>query len=286
MTEESVDDEVWTRRDLMSPEPMEALDSLIDGGIGSSKTLPPLWHWTFFLDRPAQSDLGPDGHPRIGRPTPPQPGLRRMFAGGRVTTHRLLEMCRPAEMTVRSSAPRHKQGRSGSLWFVTVRYEYSQDGELAVVEERDIVYRPSAKPSPEQPKTGSASTTALTEVPGAGIDLGVSETLLFRFSALTYNAHRIHYDLTWAQHEGYGGLVTHGPLQALLMAEQLRRTGTDLVGQTFSYRLVAPFVGTQRLRVRLGAAVGSEHSCVVLDASGTITAVSTVRDSSFSTATH
>lgn len=262
----------------MGPEHLHGLDGLIAANIGDADELPPLWHWTYFLERPAQGELGPDGHPLIGHPTPPAPGLRRMFAGGRVTTHRRLCLNVPATLRTSATQATRKEGRTGTLWFATVRYVYEQGGTPAITEERDIVYRPAA-PAEGQRATGVRSVDQVTPITVRdGLDLYVDETMLFRFSALTYNAHRIHYDLGWAEHEGYGGLVIHGPLQALMMGEMFRRTGHDLVGRTFSYRLVAPFVGTQLMRVRpeplddpalLGA--------VVYDAGGSVTARATLQ---------
>ena len=254
--------------DRMSPEHAEALAGLIGAPDAGGGPLPPLWHWTYFLARPGQPELGPDGHPLHRAPAPPRPGLRRMFAGGRVTALGLLDLERPATMTSAVTEPVAKESRSGPLWFVTQRLEYRQGEALVITEEKDIVYRE------QHPGGGSLvgarshpEAVALAGAPEAGFDVQVDETLLFRFSALTYNAHRIHYDLSWAEREGYAGLVVHGPLQALLMGEALRRTGVDLVGQTFSYRLVAPCVGTQLLRVRCGTTEAG-----VYDAEGTLTA--------------
>lgn len=258
--------------DSMSLDPARALDSLIEGHLAASTALPPMWHCVYFLERPAQSELGPDGHPRVGRPAPPKDGLRRMFAGGRVTTHRPLLLGIAASVTTTSSRPTLKDGRTGPLWFVTVSTQYEQDGSVAITEERDIVYRPAAEPSKDAALLGQRAAVDVAPVQGTGTDLDVDETLLFRFSALTYNAHRIHYDLDWAAREGYGGLVVHGPLQALMMAEHLRRSGVELVGSTFSYRLVSPMIGTQPLRVRDAGGDG----CEVLDARGKVTASSVV----------
>lgn len=258
--------------DDLSATPLEALDGLIDGRIGGSSHLPPLWHWVYFLERPPQSELGPDGHARVGRPTPPAPGLRRMFAGGRVTTRRPLEIGVPAQLRSEVVSSVEKDGRSGKLWFVTVRNIYTQRGREHIVDERDIVYRPAAAPDarvPTAPKPVEPVDAAIADAPG--IDLPIDPTVLFRFSALTYNAHRIHYDLGWAAHEGYPGLVVHGPLQALMLGELARRGGRDLVGSTFAYRLVAPFVDGRVLRAR-----PTSDGAVVLNDQNVITARSTL----------
>ncbi len=262
--------------DPLNAGPKLALDGLIEAGTNPEDgLLPPLWHWVYFLERPAQSELGPDGHPRVGRPTPPAPGLRRMFAGGRVTTHGQLALGRPAVMRSGVVSSIRKDGRSGPLWFVKVRNSYRQDDRDLIVDERDIVYRAPAIAASQEARSATVSEGGRGQAGSwtPGIDVKVDPTLLFRFSALTYNAHRIHYDVGWTSHEGYGGLVVHGPLQALLLGELFRRSGRSLVGSIFDYRLVAPFVGCQLLRVRTS---GSEEA-VVLDENGVVTASATVR---------
>lgn len=161
-----------------------------------------------------------------------------------------------------------KEGRTGPLTFVTVRHEITQGDGLAIVDEQDIVYR-------------SGGTTALPPAPepppppaGPRLSLEVDEAMLFRFSALTYNAHRIHYDLGYVPTEGYDGLVVHGPLQALMMAEHLRREGVDLVGRQFAYRLLSPMVGVQTFTVVPGAE-GLEHGAETRSEAGAVCAVST-----------
>ncbi len=255
--------------ELLVPQPAEALANLIGTDV-PTRTLPPLWHWIHLLERRPHADLGPDGHPTSGIPAPPGPGRRRMFAGGRVTTYGELRLGEEATRVTRVVNSREKQGRTGPLTFVTVRHEISQAGEVLVVDENDIVYR-------------AADSGALPEPPApvgipereARLDLTVDEALLFRFSALTYNAHRIHYDHHWVRREGYADLVVHGPLQALMMGEIQRRAGAGLVGRTLSYRLVSPMIGPQTFTVLAdegGLAVGAE----VRDARGVVTAVSTV----------
>jgi 3-methylfumaryl-CoA hydratase len=223
--------------ELISAEPARALAGLL-GVPAPGLDLPPLWHWVYLLDRPAQADLGPDGHPVRGMLVPPGPGRRRMWAGGRVrvdgSVHIGLEATRRSAVT----ATVQKDGRSGPLTIVTVTHEISQYGRTVVREEQDIVYR---GPS------GALSTPDAPEVPAAfgEWEIETSPTLLFRFSALTYNGHRIHYDRDYARSEGYPGLVVHGPLQALAMASALRPRGPG----TFSYRLRAPLLDFQGMRV-------------------------------------
>jgi len=186
----------------------------------------------YLLDRPPQSSLGPDGHQaRGGMPVPPGPGLRRMFAGGRVWRHGALRIGAEATRRTWQASSARKEGRSGPLHFVTVRTEISQGGsraQVVITEEQDLVYR-------EPDANGPARSAHIVAAAGRDRTVTVDPVLLFRFSALTYNAHRIHYDREFARSEGYPGLVVHGPLQALLMAELARPFGTE-----YSYRLVAP----------------------------------------------
>ena len=245
--------EVIERRELLVPEPAIALAGMLDivpPATRPGDDLPPVWHWIYLLERHREEELGPDGHSLTGIPAPPGPGRLRMFAGGRVTTIAPLRVGEETTRVTRLTASVEKQGRSGPLTFVTARSEYLQDGQVAVVDEQDIVYRePGSRlgRAPEAPATQADCQGALT--------LDVDPVLLFRFSALTYNAHRIHYDLDYVKEEGYPDLVVHGPLQALLMAERLRREGISLVGHQFAYRLLAPTYGSQRLAVthRAGA---------------------------------
>jgi 3-methylfumaryl-CoA hydratase len=224
--------------ELITPEPARALAGLL-GVPAPGADLPPLWHWVYLLDRPAQADLGPDGHPvRGGVLTPPGPDRRRMWAGGRVrllgSVHIGLEATRHSAVTATVS----KEGRAGPLTIVTVTHEISQYGRTVVVDEQDIVYRG---------QSGSPAVPAAPEVAAAPgeWEIETSPSLLFRFSALTYNGHRIHYDRDYARSvEGYPGLVVHGPLQALAMAWLARPAGPGV----FSYRLTAPLFDFQGLR--------------------------------------
>jgi 3-methylfumaryl-CoA hydratase len=236
--------------------------------------LPPMWHWFGFLAHPAQRELGADGHPAAGRFLPPIPHRRRMFAGARWRQHQPLPVDEP--ITCRSSVTsvEVKTGRSGEMAFVTVRNEFSRHGELAVLEEQDIVYRSQpdppaaaaeptgapaqvapAEPTEQQPTEQQPTEQQPTEQqptegkPGAEQEprLSPDAALLFRFSALTYNAHRIHYDQPYATGvEGYPGLVVHGPLLALLALELPRRNRPEAPVAEFRYRLRRPaFAGTE-----------------------------------------
>jgi 3-methylfumaryl-CoA hydratase len=269
--------EIIERAEVLLPGPAQALGALLgvpvpdlEHGAG----LPLLWHWVYLLDHPAQADLGADGHPVRGTlPVPPGPGFRRMWAGGRVRTSGPLRCGVPATRTSRVASVQEKQGRSGPLRFVAVEHQVRQDGRLVVDERQDIVYRPAGGAGPDP-----AGDTAGPAVPVADGEwaIDVSPTLLFRFSALTYNAHRIHYDREFTRDvEGYPGLLTHGPLQALAMAEAARATGYD-GDQDFEYRLIAPLFDFQGLIVKAGPAPDAITTSV-RDQHGRQTAAGTLR---------
>jgi len=240
--------ELARRTELIIPAPAEALAGLLGvpmPDLGAGEGLPLLWHWLYLLDRPPQAALGADGHPASGSiPSPPGPDRRRMFAGGRVTQHGPMRTGVAAIGRTWLKGTVNKQGRSGPLVFASVCREISQNGALVVTEEQDIVYRDAAAPV----HAGPAGQREEAPSPGAW-HVKVDPILLFRFSALTYNAHRIHYDREYARDvEGYPGLVVHGPLQALLMAELSRRSLPSHAHE-IAYRLVSPLCEGQGLVV-------------------------------------
>ncbi len=252
--------EIIERTETLGPEPARALGALLDVPVPDLEYgagLPLLWHWLYLLDRPAQADLGPDGHPVRGTvPAPPATGKRRMWAGGRVRTSGLLRCGEPATRRSRVQSVEEKQGRSGSLTFVVVHHQIEQRGLAVVDEEQDLVYREAVSPSGPAAAPGEDAPV----VPPADGEwaIEVTPTLLFRFSALTYNAHRIHYDRDYVREvEGYPGLLTHGPLQALAMAEAARATAARATGQgdagddglSLSYRLISPLFDYQGMVV-------------------------------------
>jgi 3-methylfumaryl-CoA hydratase len=255
------------------PGPALALGALLDVPVPADGVLPLLWHWLYLLDRPAQADLGPDGHPVRGTVlAAPGSGRRRMWAGGRVRTPGELRCGEPATRRSEVVAVREKAGKTGPLTFVTVAHRITQAGRVVVDEEQDIVYRAAAAGAGPPP----ADTTA--EMPPGADEwpIEVTPALLFRFSALTYNAHRIHYDRDYCRDvEGYPGLLTHGPLQAIAMAEAARARG--VAGRLeFEYRLVSPLFDFQGL---IASAVpgAAETTTAVRDRSGRRTATGTLR---------
>ena len=260
------------RTELITPEPSEALANLLGTDIPTGE-LPTLWHWIHLLEKRPHADLGPDGHPSFGIPAPPGPGRKRMFAGGRVSTRAPLVFGRPATRTTWVAGTKEKQGSTGPLTFVTVRNEYTQDGRVCIVDENDIVYRTPGSNLSVQAGTLHDEPEPAPRKPA--LRLTADEALLFRFSALTYNAHRIHYDHNWVREEGYSDLVVHGPLQALMMGELIRRCGDGLVGRQFAYRLMAPMIGPQTFTVVAGED-GVNAGVETRDVHGALTAVSTV----------
>jgi len=255
-----------TASDALPSGPARALSAVLDQP-APEETLPPLWHWLYFLDWPAQRELGEDGHPADGHFLPPIPDRRRMFAGGRLRVENPLRLGEPAESVSSLGDVTVKQGRTGEMAFVTVRSEISQGSRLCVVEEQDIVYR-----SGENEKRRFDYDAADAPPADAALRRSIrpDSRLLFRFSALTANAHRIHYDEPYVREvEGYPGLVVHGPLLALLMLELVR----DRDVRTFSFRLRKPvFAG--------------EHVCALGEPGegGAALRVATARDDRHATA--
>jgi 3-methylfumaryl-CoA hydratase len=236
-----------TSNDTVRPEAVAALAATLDSATTPREgdKLPPLWHWINFWALAPQSQLGEDGHPRRGGFLPPVPLPRRMWAGGRLQFHRDVPV--GAAVTRRSTilSVTAKQGASGPLAFVTVRHEISHAGQLAITEEHDIVYRDmpagtdglTAKPAPGKPAPADpAWRRAVTPDP----------VMLFRYSALTFNGHRIHYDRSYVTSvEGYPGLVVHGPLIATFLLEALRSEIPAARIRSFTFRAVSPLFDTE-----------------------------------------
>ncbi len=209
--------------------------------------LPPLWHWFYFLATAPQAKLGTDGHPHREASSfmPPIPFPRRMFAGARLRWHRPLVIGRPARREAVLEKLAKKSGRSGELAFVTVRYRVLQDDGVCLEEEQDIVYR---QPGPPIPPPMPVKLPAVAE-PAWSRTVVPDTRLLFRFSALTFNAHRIHYDRPYAsQEEGYPGLVVHGPLTAMLLLKLACERNPRPVA-AFSFRGQGPLFDAAPIRL-------------------------------------
>ncbi|MCO6455515.1 MAG: MaoC family dehydratase N-terminal domain-containing protein [Pirellulaceae bacterium] len=259
MTELAAEFASWIGRteemeELLQPATAQAAAAMLDldpSGFVTNQTLPPLWHWFCFWSKAPQSGLGPDGHPLRTSQSflPPIPYPRRMFAGARLQWHRPLRLGQTARRQAVLRSITQKAGRSGSLAFINVGYRVWQDGALCLEEEQTIVYRhpgsAAAKGSDDQASSSSAAVPHVADLPNLPPDawsrwITPDSRLLFRFSALTFNAHRIHYDRPYAMaEEGYPGLVVHGQLAAMLLLE-LIRAHTDRPIRAFSFRSLGP----------------------------------------------
>lgn len=197
--------------------------------------LPPLWHSVYLLDRPTRAELGDDGHPRDGYLLPPLPDRRRLFGGGAVEFSAPIRIGETVTRRSTVADVRVSEGRSGALLLVKVRHTYSVDGVERVIDEQDLVYRDPtvAKPS----SSGTREPAPPTDAPWR-LTLPTDPVTLFRFSALTANAHRIHYDHPYATKvEGHPGLLVHGPLLALALLELPRRHAPQATVKRYAYRL-------------------------------------------------
>ena len=221
--------------------------------------LPPMWHWFTLLEHPATAEIGLDGHPGEGHFLPPIPGRRRMFAGGRLHVRAPIPVGSLLRGRSEVASIAVKEGRSGEMAFVTIRTELTADGELRAVEEQDIVYRSEPDGAPRR----VLPPPATSQLPPSGQwqrPLATDPVLLFRFSALTYNGHRIHYDLPYATgEEGYPGLVIHGPLLALLALDLPRVHAPGRAVRSFEYRLVRPAFAPATLAAAAQAADNSKN---------------------------
>ena len=230
-----------TLADEITAAPVRALQATLDrddAPPAQGSALPPLWHWLYFLPQPRQSALGPDGHALRGGFLPPVPLPRRMWAGGRLQWQpdNPLLLGDAVTRTSRIVSVKHKAGRTGDLLFVLVSHEIHNDRGLALTEEHDIVYRANPQPGDVVPQPQAAPLQASWTR-----EVSPDAVLLFRYSALTFNGHRIHYDRRYVTEvEGYPGLVVHGPLIATLLVDLLRRQMPKARLSSFEFRAVRP----------------------------------------------
>ena len=242
-----------TREDTITRAPLVALSALLDRDdppprVGDAA--PPLAHWLYFLPAYPQSEAGPDGHAMKGGFLPPVELPRRMWAGSRLEFLRPLRVGSDVKRVSTIREVSEKEGRSGRLVFVTVRHEVSDAAGLVLSDEHDIVFRDASvlASRPVAAKSGAMWRREIRPDP----------VLLFRYSAVTFNSHRIHYDHPYATRtEGYPGLVVHGPLTATLLVDLLRRNAPEAQLQTFSFRALRPLYDT-----------ASFFTCAIPDASG------------------
>ena len=207
------------------PEAGHAPETMVDGAV-----MPGLWHWLAFQPAVAMDGLGRDGHPRLGGFLPPVPLERRMWAGGRLVFHRPLHVGERLRRRSEILKVSEKTGSTGRMVFVTVAHALAGEDGLAIAEEQDIVY--IAMPEAYRPPKAVPAPGA----PDFDIPVPVDTRRLFRYSAATFNAHRIHYDRAYAvEVEKYPALVVHGPMQAtLLMGAAVRERGTRPTASAFA----------------------------------------------------
>ena len=225
--------------DVATAVPPRALSATLDRDDAPAHpgdALPPCWHWLYFLPLARQSEIGADGHPKRGGFLPPVPLPRRMWAGSRMQFHTPLRLGQSLERTSCIDDVRLKEGRTGPLVFVSVRHEVRAGGQLAVTDHHDIVYR-------DLPQPGEAAPAGVPVPESAQWTRRIEpdDVLLFRYSALTFNGHRIHYDRRYVTNvEGYPGLVVHGPLIATLLLDLLRRELPQATVTHFTFKAVSP----------------------------------------------
>jgi 3-methylfumaryl-CoA hydratase len=233
--------------DTITSAPLSALAATL-GQRDSTKSLtfvPPLWHWVYFNQHTPRHLIGPDGHALRGGFLPPVSLPRRMWAGGRLDFFFPLQVGDQVTRISTIHQIKPKQGRTGPLVFVDVQHDYMTREGLALTEHHDIVYRGAALPQAAQLQAQVARTdhTMFEQV-------SPDPVLLFRYSALTFNGHRIHYDRDYAtQVEAYPGLVVHGPLLATLQLELLHRHQPNARLTHFNYQAVSPIFDTDAFSV-------------------------------------
>ncbi|MER1939271.1 itaconyl-CoA hydratase [Castellaniella sp. FW104-16D08] len=231
-----------TCHDNLDPGHVQRVALSLEEPVVPDASLPPLWHWAFFVQGEPYAKLGRDGHPQEDAFLPPAGQRNRMWAGGRIQFMAPLRVGVPAERVSEITKIVEKTGRSGRLQFMTVLHRYIQDNILCISEEQDIVYR--------EPSTPVLQGT--TPVPEAQWheDITPDPVRLFRYSAVTFNGHRIHYDDRYVREvEGYPGLVVHGPLIATLMVGAFVRAHPECRVQSLSYRGLRPLIAPRAFQI-------------------------------------
>ncbi len=249
------------------------------GTLSEGDPLPLGWHWLYFNEPLRASHLGPDGHELRGAFMPDVDLPRRMWAGGTLRALRQARLGERAEMRSAVREVKEKRGKSGRLVFVTVGHNLLQGGHACVEEEQVIVYREvrhreamrhtaarPARPEPPSPPPHAPAHGGADRPAAQWTRIFLPTTVtLFQFSALTYNSHRIHYDHTYAtEHEGYAGLLVHGPLTALLLLDAARREHAASVSE-FRYRALAPLYAGQPITL-----AGGQRAVEALDPNGRV----------------
>jgi 3-methylfumaryl-CoA hydratase len=254
--------------DLAAPFPMRALSATLDEDDPDPKPgdpVPPLWHWLYFLEAAPLSKVGADGHAERGDFLPPVPLPRRMWAGSRFAfTGEPLAVGETIRRVSRIKSVEPKTGSTGAMVFVTVEHTVSGPRGVSLVEDHDIVYRegprPDEKPRPPRPAPTDAAWSR---------KIKPDPVLLFRFSALTFNGHRIHYDQPYVTGvEGYPGLVVHGPLLGMLQMELARRSHPQSAARSFEFRALSPVFAGPTFTVQARSEADASLTTWIADANG------------------
>lgn len=237
-----------TVREIVGPTPYAALAATLDRDAtppAAGTPLPALWHWVYTVPIHRRSELAADGHQQRGEFVPPIELPRRMWAAGQFEFHAPIPIGATLERRSTIDNVTEKSGRSGALVFVRVRHELRANGALALTEFQDIAYREAAKPG------AAAAAQAAPTAAGFEKIWVPDDVLLFRYSALTFNAHRIHFDRHYVTaEEGYPGLLVHGPLIATLLTDLLREHRPDARVASFEFRAIRPLFDLHAFRVR------------------------------------
>ena len=265
------------REDLATAAPLNGMAATLDHQAAQVYALgdivPPLWHWAYFLPTPRQSQLGTDGHPVKGGFLPPISLPRRMWAGSQIEFLRPVHVGEKISRRSTISDVSFKEGRTGSLAFVKLRHETSNEGGIAIVENQDIVYR-----NPPKPGEGPATPTIARTDAHWSRKVQPTAPLLFRYSALTFNGHRIHYDRPYAEREeGYSGLVVHGPLIATLLLDLLRSELPAARVVAYDFRAVRPLLDTTTFEVCGRTSVDGAVNLWAMDSEGILATSATAR---------
>lgn len=226
--------------DYSNVRPVAMLQALLNQSDTPLKHLPNLYHWLYFLPIINSEMLAEDGHPKKGGFLPPIPFPKRMWAGGRLEFLQPISVNQIIHRESEIVKIDFKQGKSGNMYFVTVKHSIFADGQLAIIEEQDIVYRDASNPA--QPASPVAMAAEVEERHYSyKKTFPVTTPILFRYSALTFNSHKIHYDRPYSmQQEGYPGLVVHGPLSATLLMHTLQQEYPEKQIAKFDFRAVKP----------------------------------------------
>ncbi len=262
----------WVGREQVAEQTLEpfaaaAMSGLLDRAAAPAvgDVLPLPWHWLYFLETPARAAIGDDGHPQRGGFLPPVPLPRRMWAAGSLQCDAPMRIGVPARKRSTVRSVDLKEGRSGPLVFVAVDHALEQDGRVCIREVQNIVYREAPTATAPLPPGDHAKKSAQWSA-----SLRPDPALLFRFSALTYNGHRIHYDRDYAvREEFYPALVVHGPLLATALLNLLEHGRPGVPVRSFTFRAARPSFDTDTLQL-CAAADGDAVDLWTQDAHGNV----------------